>query len=257
MSYPLPYASHDLSGQVALVTGATSGLGERFARVLAQAGASVAIAGRREDRLESLSQELRDAGATVFAVPMDVADGASLAGAIDKVDEALGTITILINNAGMPDAQLATKMSLDFIDQVINVNMRAPFVLSREVARRLIKAGKHGRIVNIASMAAFSTMKGASLYAVTKAGVVRMTEALAVEWAALDINVNCIAPGAFDTEMLSGMRSRMGDGFIESNPRKRAGHVAQLDSTLLYLVSPASDAVTGTVIKVDDGQGGR
>lgn len=257
MSYPLPYASHDLSGHVALVTGATSGLGERFARVLAESGASVAIAGRRKDRLDSLSKELREAGATVFAISMDVADAASLAGAVAEVEEALGTVTILVNNAGMPDAQLATKMSLELIDQVMNVNLRAPFILAREVAQRLIKAGKPGRIVNIASMAAFSTMKGASLYAVTKAGVVRMTEALAVEWAALNINVNCIAPGAFDTEMLSGMRSRVGDGFIESNPRKRVGHVAQLDSTLLYLVSPASEAVTGTVIKVDDGQGGR
>ncbi|MDO7836427.1 SDR family NAD(P)-dependent oxidoreductase [Sphingobium sp. HBC34] len=255
MRFPLPTAGMDLSGQTALVTGATSGLGYRFAKVLALAGAQVAVAGRRQDRLQSVVSEIREAGGTAFALSLDVADAQSLSGAVAEAERELGLITILINNAGMPDAQLATKMPLELIDQVLNVNLRGPFVLAREVAARLILAKQPGRIVNIASMAAFNyAIKGSSLYSITKSAVVRMTEVLAVEWASAHINVNCIAPGSFDTEMLDGMRSRIGDTFIEQFPRKRLGDPAQLDSTLLYLVSSTSDAVTGTVIRVDDGQ---
>lgn len=258
MTYPLPNFGIDLNGETAFVTGASSGLGYRFAKVLAAAGAKVAIAGRREDRLRQLADEIAASGGQAEVVVVDMADAHALPGAVERAEAALGLVTILVNNAGMPDAQLATKMSLDLINNVIDVNVRAPFILSREVAARLIKAKRPGRIVNIASMAAFSISdRGVSLYSTTKAAVVRMTEALAVEWAGLNINVNCIAPGAFVSEMTDGMRGRIGDGFIETYPRKRLGDPAQLDSTLLYLVSPASDAVTGTVIKVDDGQSPR
>lgn len=255
MNFPLPNASLDLSGQIALVTGATSGLGDRFARVLAASGAAVAIAGRRKERLDALAAEIRDAGGKAYPIAMDMADSKSLAPAVEQVERELGTITILVNNAGVPDAQLATKMPLELIDQVIDVNLRGPFILAREVAARLIKADKPGRIVNIASMVAFNyDVKGASLYSVTKSAIVRMTEVLAVEWASANINVNAIAPGSFESEMMDGMRARIGDAFIEKFRRKRLGNPAQLDSTLLYLASPASDAVTGTVIRVDDGQ---
>ncbi|AEG51506.1 3-oxoacyl-(acyl-carrier-protein) reductase [Sphingobium chlorophenolicum L-1] len=258
MTFPLPNASQDLSGQIALVTGATSGLGYRFARILAHAGARVAVAGRRKDRLDKVVDEIRAAGGQACAIILDVGDAGSLADAVAQVEEAMGMVTILVNNAGMPDAQLATRMPLDLIDQVIGVNLRGPFILAREVAKRLIEARKPGRIINVASMAAFHYPgKGASLYAITKSAVVRMTEVLAVEWATANINVNCIAPGAFSSEMMDGMRSRIGDGFIEKFPRKRLGDPAQLDSTLLYLASPASEAVTGTVIKIDDGQSPR
>jgi NAD(P)-dependent dehydrogenase (short-subunit alcohol dehydrogenase family) len=148
-------------------------------------------------------------------------------------------------------------MEIDLIDRVLDINVRAPFVLSCEVARRLMAAGKPGRIVNIASSAAYSYRgEGAALYSVSKAAVVRITETLSVEWARNNINVNAIAPGAFESEMMDGMLSRMGD-IAQHFPRKRIGNPAQLDSTLLYLVSPASDAVTGTCIRVDDGQGAR
>ena len=148
-------------------------------------------------------------------------------------------------------------MPLELIDRVIDINIRAPYVLSCEVARRLIEAKRPGRIVNIASSAAYDYGgNGAALYSISKAAVVRMTETLAVEWARFDINVNAIAPGAFESEMMDGMLQRIGD--INQNfPRKRIGNPAQLDSTLLYLVGPASDAVTGTSIRVDDGQGSR
>ena len=257
MDYALPNISHDLSGQTALVTGASSGLGRRFARVLAACGAKVAVAARRADRLEGLVAEIAAAGGRAAPVVVDVARAEDLAGAVDAAEAALGPVTILVNNAGIPDAQRAHKMPLDLIDRVLDVNVRAPFVLSCEVARRLIAAERPGRIVNIASAAAYNYAgNGAALYSVSKAAVVRMTETLAVEWARFGINVNAIAPGAFRSEMLDGMLERMGD-ISQHMPRKRIGDPAQLDSTLLYLVSPASDAVTGTCIRVDDGQGSR
>ena len=257
MSYPLPHNSHDLSGQVALVTGASSGLGLRFAKVLAASGAKVALAARRLDRLEALAEEIRSAGGEAVAVPMDATDADRLVAAVGQAEAALGLVTILVNNAGVPDAQRAHKMPLELIDRVLDINVRAPFVLSCEVARRLIAAEQPGRIVNIASEAAFSYGgNGAALYSVSKAAVVRITETLAVEWSRFNINVNAIAPGAFASEMMDGMLARMGD-ISQRFPRKRIGDPAQLDSTLLYLVSPASDAVTGAVIRVDDGQGAR
>lgn len=255
--FPLPNASTDLTGQVALVTGASSGLGRRFAETLAAAGASVVVASRRADRLEELVKEIDARGGKAVAVTVDVSDVAALADAVDRAEAAFGTITILVNNAGMPDAQRAHRMPLELIDAVFDTNLRGPYVLACEVARRLIEAERPGRIVSISSMGSFDYKgHGAALYSITKAGINRMTEALAVEWARYGINVNAIAPGAFSSEMMDGMIERMGD-FWKSTPRKRLGLPPQLDSTLLYLVSPASEAVTGTIIKVDDGQHGR
>lgn len=244
----------DLSGEVALVTGATAGLGLRFARTLAAAGAKVAVAARRQDRLDQLVAEIEGAGGRALAIPVDLADGAALPGVVEAAEAGLGLVTILVNNAGIPDAQLATRMSLELIDQVLNLNVRAPFILSREVAKRLIAEKHAGRIINIASMAAFYNARaGSSLYATTKSAVVRMTEALAVEWAAYPINVNAIAPGAFQSEMMDGMIARVGD-IAQGFPRKRLGQPDDLDGTLLFLASKASEFVTGSCIKVDDGQ---
>jgi NAD(P)-dependent dehydrogenase (short-subunit alcohol dehydrogenase family) len=163
-------------------------------------------------------------------------------------------VTILVNNAGIPDAQRAHKMSLELIDAVLDTNLRAPYLLSCEVARRLIKAELPGRMVNISSSGAFNYGgNGAALYSITKAGINRMTEVLSVEWARYHINVNAIAPGAFSSEMMDGMISRIGD-FTKMTPRGRLGDPAQLDTTLLYLCSPASEFITGTIIKADDGQ---
>jgi NAD(P)-dependent dehydrogenase (short-subunit alcohol dehydrogenase family) len=256
-SFALPHASTDLSNQVALVTGATSGLGWRFAQVLAARGAAVAATGRRRDRLDALAAEISKSGGTCLALPLDVADPDALPAAVDAIESTLGTVSILVNNAAIPDAQYATRMSTALVDQVIATNLRAPFLLSCEVARRLIAQKQPGRIVNISSMGAHHYRgEGASLYSTTKAAVERMTEALAVEWAQFHINVNAIAPGAFATEMLQDMIARHGEvssGF----PRPRLGDPAQLDSTLLYLVAPSSEFVTGTIVKVDDGQNPR
>ena len=176
---------------------------------------------------------------------------------MDKAESALGTIDMLVNNAGIPDAQRAHKMSDDFVDQVFSTNLVGPWKLSCEVARRLIAAEKPGRMINISSVGGFRyDGNGAALYSVTKSAIVRMTECLAVEWSRYNINVNAIAPGAFSSEMMDGMLERMGD-IAQHFPRKRICDPAQLDSTLLYFLSPASEAVTGTYVKVDDGQGAR
>lgn len=255
--YPLPNFSIDLTGQVALVTGTTSGLGQRFARVLAACGAKVVVTGRREERLEALAGEIRDAGGTCLPLRLDMTDRDSIRQVVDAAEAEFGLVTLLVNNAGIPDAQRAHKMSDELVDAVFDTNLRGPWVLSCEVARRLIDAKWSGRIVNISSIGAFNYGgNGAALYSVTKAGLARMTEALAVEWARFGINVNGIAPGAFSSEMMDGMLERIGD-FSQQFPRKRVCDPALMDSTLLYLVSPASEAVTGTVIKIDDGQGPR
>jgi NAD(P)-dependent dehydrogenase (short-subunit alcohol dehydrogenase family) len=257
MTYSTPNFSIDLTGQTALVTGASSGLGLRFAKTLAAAGAKVALAARRAEKLEQVCREIREAGGVGEPFALDVMDAERCVSVVGEVEAQLGPVSILINNAGIPDAQRAHKMSLDLIDRVLDTNLRGPFILSCEVARRLIDLKLPGRMVNISSVGAFSYGgNGAALYSITKAAVIRMTEALAVEWARYNINVNAIAPGAFASEMMDGMLQRVGD-ITQAFPRKRLGDPAQLDSTLLFLVSPSSEFVTGTFVKADDGQGGR
>jgi len=255
--YPTPNFSIDLTGQVALVTGSTSGLGKRFATVLAACGARVVLAGRRVDRLDAVAEEIRAAGGECLPLALDMMDRDNIRNVVDETEKTLGPITILINNAGIPDAQHAVKMSDELVDAVFDTNLRGPWDLSCEVARRLIAAKLPGRMVNISSIGGFNYGgNGAALYSVTKSAIVRMSEVLAVEWSRFNINVNAIAPGAFSSEMMDGMLERMGD-ISQAFPRKRIGDPAQLDSALLFLVSPSSDAVTGTCIKVDDGQGPR
>ena len=250
----MPNFSTDLSGQTAFITGTTSGLGYRFAQVLAACGANVAIAGRRVERLEALAEELRSTGAKVLPVPLDVTDTDALFASVDQVEKELGPVQILVNNAGKPDAQLALNMDPAFVDEMVATNLTSLFHLASEVTRRLKEAELPGRIVNIASGAAFSAGVGTSWYAITKSAVVRMTEMLALEFARYDVNVNCIAPGAFESEMMDGMLERMGD-ITAGFPRKRLGKPSQLDGTLLYLVSPSSDFVSGATIRVHDAQG--
>ena len=253
-----PNFSIDLSDQVALVTGASSGLGYRFSKVLAKCGAKVALSARRVDKLEKLSEEIKSDGGDCMVVPIDMVDRGTIRDAVQKVEEGLGTINTLINNAGMVDAQWAIKQSDELIDNVVATNLVGPYLLSNEVARRLIEKKEPGRMVNIASIAAFNISPNSAsvLYSTTKSAIVRMTESLAVEWARNHINVNAIAPGMFSSEMLDGMLERIGD-MSQSLPRKRICVPEQMDSTLLYLVSPSSECVTGTCIKIDDGQSPR
>ena len=225
--------------------------------MLAACGAKVVLTGRRVDRLDALAEEIRGAGGECLPLALDMMDRDSIRNVVDEAEKAYGTVTILVNNAGIPDAQFAVRMSDELTDAVFDTNLVGPWYLSCEVARRLIAAKLLGRMVNISSLGGFNYGgNGAALYSVTKSAIVRMTEVLAVEWSRFHINVNAIAPGAFSSEMMDGMLERMGD-ISQAFPRKRICDPAQLDSTLLFLVSPSSDAVTGTCIKVDDGQGPR
>ena len=256
--FETPNFSVDLSNQVALVTGASSGLGYRFSKVLAKCGAKVALSARRVEKLESLAEEIKSDAGECMVVPIDMVDRDSIRAAVKTVEEKLGTINTLINNAGMVDAQWAIKQSDELIDGVIDTNLVGPYLLSNEVARKLIEKKEPGRMVNISSLAAFNTTpnSAAVLYSTTKSAIVRMTEALSVEWARHHINVNAIAPGMFSSEMLDGMLERIGD-VSQTLPRKRICTPEQMDSTLLFLVSPSSECVTGTCIKIDDGQTAR
>lgn len=249
----------DLSGKVALVTGASAGLGRQFAQTLARAGAAVVLTARRADRLAEVVEAITAQGGKAIAHPLDLCDAAAIPGAFDAAEQAFGTVDILVNNAGIPDAKYATKLTLAETDAVIDTNFRGPFLMSTEMARRLIAAKQPGRIVNLASIGAFSYRSNsvAALYSATKSAIVRLTETLALEWASFNINVNAIAPGMFMSEMTEGMLSRVGDGMKNLWPRGRFGQPEYLDSTLLYLVDPASHFVTGTCIIVDDAQSSR
>jgi NAD(P)-dependent dehydrogenase (short-subunit alcohol dehydrogenase family) len=246
--------SGELAGRVALVTGAGSGLGRGFALTLARHGAAVAVASRRESKLGAVVAEIEALGGKALALTLDVTKADDIEGALDACEASVGMVDVLVNNAGVPDAKRAHRMDVALVDAVLDTNVRGPWLLATSVARRLIAQETPGRIVNISSMSAYHYAgEGAALYSVSKAAVSRMTEVLAVEWARHHINVNAIAPGAFASEMMDGMLERMGD-FYESFPRQRLGDPAMLDSSLLYLVSPASEAVTGTILRVDDGQ---
>lgn len=248
-----PHAFADLNGRVAFVTGASSGLGDRFARVLAACGAKVAVGARRKDRLDALVADIRAAGGTALALSLDMRDEEQINRAVEETEAAFGTIDILVNNAGMTYGKRAVNTNAARFDEEMGINLRGPWLLANEVARRLIAREMPGRIVNIASIGAYICSKpGQATYSTNKAALVRMTEVLAVEWAPHFINVNAIAPGTFVTEMSQGFVHN--DAYLQGLPRKRACVPAQMDSTLIYLVSPLSEAVTGTVIKIDDGQ---
>lgn len=244
----------DLNGRIALVTGATSGLGQHFAELLAQHGAQVIVAGRRENRAVDVAARIEIAGGRAYPLQLDVRDPDAIVRSLDVIEKKFGLVDVLVNNAGIPDAKRAHRMPLELVDSLLETNLRAPWLLATEVASRLITAKQPGRIVNVSSMTGFFYRgEGAALYSVTKAAVTRMTEVLAVEWARHNVNVTGIAPGAFASEMMDGMLERVGDITAEF-PRGRLGQPSQLDTTLLFLVDPRSEAVTGTVVKVDDGQ---
>ncbi|WP_321884668.1 SDR family NAD(P)-dependent oxidoreductase [Paraburkholderia bannensis] len=254
--FSAPHCSTRLDGRVALVTGASSGLGRRFAQVLASEGAAVVLAGRRIERLDALAAQIRAAGGRALPLELDVRDAQAVPAALARAEAEFGIVDILVNNAGVAEGRFATDHTLDEIDSIIGTNFRAPFVLASAVARALIAARKPGHIVNVASVGAYhyTASSGAALYCASKAAVIRLTEALAMEWARHGINVNAIAPGVFRTEMTADHLETHGDAVLARMPRKRAGEPAQLDSTLLYLVSPASEFVTGICVRVDDAQ---
>ncbi len=245
----------DLSGRVAFVTGATSGLGWHCAKVLAAEGARVALAGRRVERLEALREEITASGGKALAVALDVTDDARVPLALDEAETALGPIDILLNNAGMNMPGMITEQSIADIDAVLATNLRAPLLLARETGRRMIARRAAGRIINIASIGSFRVLPGLTSYCISKAGLAMMTQCLAREWARHNINVNAICPGYIETE-LNGewFGSEKGAEQIRSFPRRRLAREDDLDGVLLLLASDASRVITGSLFTVDDAQ---
>jgi NAD(P)-dependent dehydrogenase (short-subunit alcohol dehydrogenase family) len=245
----------DLSGKVAFVTGATSGLGHHFAKVLAGAGAAVALAGRRVDRLKEVKAEIETAGGRAAGIPLDVTDAAAIAPALDAAEAALGPVDVLVNNAGLSVLGLAADVSATDFDKVMATNLRAPFLLATEVGRRMMADKRGGRIINIASIGAYRVLPGVTPYCISKAGVAMMTQCLAREWARKGINVNALCPGFIETELNDEwFASDKGKAQIEGFPRKRLAQPCDLDGMLLLLASDASRAMTGSLFTVDDGQ---
>ena len=244
-----------LKGRVALVTGASSGLGVQFAKALADNGAAVALVARRADRLKSLKDEIEGKGGRAVAIEADVTDHAAIARAFDAAEKAFGTVTILVNNAGIAHGGRAVEMPPEEWRKVLSTNLDAVFFWAQEAARRLLAAKKQGAIVNIASVLGLAVSKGAVAYAAAKAGVVQVTKALAVELAFKGVRVNAIAPGWFVTEMnddyLSG---EAGTAIKREIPMGRFGNPGDLDGALLLLVSDAGGYITGATIVVDGGQ---
>jgi len=248
-----------LEGQVALVTGASGGLGEHFARLLAREGAAVAVAARRAGRVQALADELGAAGARAFALSLDVADADAIPPALDEVQEALGPLSILVNNAGVGGEGLALELSVEDWDNAFAVNVRAPFVASREAARRMIASGVaergHGRIVNIASIASHTVLPGLSAYCASKAAVAMLTKGLAREWARHGIAVNALAPGYIETNINAAWwPTPGGQKQLKGFPRRRLMEAEDLDAAFLMLAGRAARAITGSLITVDDGQ---
>ena len=254
----------DLSGRVALVTGASSGLGAQFARALSKAGAGVVLASRRLERLKALRAELESEGGDAHVVGIDVTDPDSIRAAIAHAETEMGTIDILVNNSGVGTTQLLTEVSEDDYDYVFNTNTRGAFFVAQEVGKRMIARSKGaapgtfigGRIVNIASMAGLKPLSRIGVYAMSKAAVVHMTRAMALEWGRYGINVNAICPGYIDTEINHHQwATEQGRKLIEMLPRKRVGQPADLDAVLMMLVANESHFVNGAVIQADDGFG--
>jgi NAD(P)-dependent dehydrogenase (short-subunit alcohol dehydrogenase family) len=243
-----------LTGKAALVTGASSGFGRHFARVLAGAGAKVALAARRVDALEKIAAEIRAGGGEAAALAMDVTDRASVAAAVAGAEAALGPITILVNNAGIPSGAFFTKTSEEEWRSVMSVNLDGVFRVGQEAARRMAANRTGGSIINISSLLGFGVIKGLSTYSATKAAVLSLTRSMALELARDRIRVNALAPGYFATEFNTDyLASEAGKRMMSRVPMGRAGAVHELDGPLLLLASDAGAFMTGSVVTVDGG----
>lgn len=249
----------DLRGRVALVTGASSGFGAHFAKLLASAGCAVVLGARRIDRLESLRDEIASAGGRAWPVALDVTDEASTIAAYDAAEVAFGTVDTIIANAGVAADKRSAQISVDEWDGVFAANLRGAFLTVREGARRLIAAGsadkENGRVVVIGSITADKIYSGTTAYSASKAGVRHMARMLAREWARKGININVIQPGYFPTEMTEELfESDGGRAFMKTFPRRRLCELSSLDVPVLHLCSDQARGITGSVFTIDDGQ---
>jgi len=251
----------DLTDKTALVTGASSGLGARFARVLAANGATVVLASRRVGRLKELRAEIESEGGDAHVIEMDVTDPVAIAAGVAQAEAEAGPIDILVNNSGVSTTQRLVDVTPEDFDFVFDTNTRGAFFVAQAVGRRMIERARtepdrQARIVNIASMAALKVLAQIGIYCMSKAAVAQMTRAMALEWARYGINVNAICPGYISTELNEHhWETEAGRKLISMLPRKRLGLPEDLDGLLLLLASDQSRFINGAVIAADDGFG--
>lgn len=257
MSYTL-----DLSGRVALITGASSGLGTQFARTLAEAGAAVVLGGRRMERLKDLRSEIEAAGGEAHVVSLDVTSVDSIKSAVAHAETEVGPIDILINNSGVSTTERLVDVTEDGFDHVFGTNTRGAFFMAQEVAKRMLARAKGaapgvfagGRIINIASAAGLRTLPQIGVYCMSKAAVIHMTKVMAAEWGRFGITTNAVCPGYIDTEINNHhWETEGGQKLIKMLPRQRVGRPQDLDALLVMLCSAQSDFINGAIISADDG----
>jgi NAD(P)-dependent dehydrogenase (short-subunit alcohol dehydrogenase family) len=253
-----------LDGRVALVTGASSGLGERFARVLAASGARVVLAARRRERLETLAGEIRATGGSAHAVAMDVTVVESIEAGVAEAEAALGPIDVLVNNSGVSEAKRLGDYSEAEYDHVMDTNLKGAFFVAQAVGRRMVARARAaaggddpvrgGRIINIASTAGLRPLAQLAVYSMSKAAVVQMTRAMAHEWGRFGINTNAICPGYIETDInREHWDTPSGQKLISILPRRRVGQADDLDALVVMLASDSTQFVNGAVIAADDG----
>lgn len=243
-----------LDGRTALVTGAGSGLGRRFAATLAMAGATVVLAARRAERLEETAAEVRNAGGRASCIPLDVTDGSSVRQCFAEIHESIGALDILVNNAGISRSGFLVDVAEQDWDDVVDTNLKGVFLVAREAARAMVDAGRAGSIINIASILGYRVSKTLSAYIAAKHGVIGLTRSMALEWARHGIRVNAIAPGYFRSEITDPFfETEAGMTTLKQVPMRRIGAHSELDGPLLLLASDAGSFMTGSTITVDGG----
>jgi len=254
----------DLSGRVALVTGASSGLGAQFALTLASAGAAVVLGGRRIERLKTLRAEIEGLGGDAHVVGVDVTDPDSIRSAVAHAETECGAIDILVNNSGVSTTQRLIDVTPEDYDYMMDTNTRGAFFVAQEVGKRMIARARGaapgtftgGRIVNIASVGGLKVLGQIGVYCMSKAAVVHMTRAMALEWGRFGINVNALCPGYIDTEINHHhWGTEQGKKLVDMMPRKRVGQPKDLDTALLMLCANESHFINGAVLQADDGFG--
>lgn len=252
----------DLSGRIALVTGASSGLGAQFARTLARAGAAVVLASRRVEKLKDLRARIEGEGGDAHVVELDVTDLDSIKAAVAHAETEMGSIDILVNNSGVSTTQRLQDVTEADYDFVFDTNTKGAFFVAQEVAKRMLARSRGaapgsftgGRIINIASMAGLKVLPQIGAYCMSKAAVVQMTKAMALEWGRFGINVNALCPGYIDTEINHHhWETEQGQKLLAMLPRKRVGQPQDLDALIVMLASDQSHFVNGAVIAADDG----
>lgn len=254
--------SIDLSGRVALITGASSGLGAQFARVLARSGAAVVLAARRIEKLKDLRAQIEGEGGDAHVVGLDVTSLESIRAAVAHAETEVGSIDILVNNSGVSTTQRIQDVTEADFDYIFDTNVKGAFFVAQEVGKRMLARARGaapgtftgGRIINIASSAGLRPLPQIGVYATSKAAVIQMTRAFALEWGRFGINVNALCPGYIDTEINHlHWQTEQGQKLVQMLPRKRVGKPEDLDALLVLLASDQSHFVNGAVIAADDG----